>query len=86
MKSFELIIDEKVSIWRRSRVLVKANSLDKAVKMCIEDGSGEAETILDSEILNETEERLSPSPGNPITVEVMDSSYKPLGDNDYFNY
>lgn len=85
MKLFELIVDEKVSTWRRSRILVKANSLDKAVKMCIENGTGEADEILDSEILNETEERLSPSPDNPITVEVMDSSYKPLGDDDYYD-
>ena len=76
MEVFKLIVDDKVAVWRRSYITIEANSLEEAVKDCIENGAG---NIIDSEYLSETEELLSPDDNHPVTVEVMDTSYNILG-------
>lgn len=79
MEVFELIVDEKVSVWRRSRIKIKAQSLEEAVKDCVENGIGDASDIIDSEYLCETEDYIQQDEyTNPITVEVMDTHYKTL--------
>lgn len=79
MEVFELIVDEKVSVWRRSRIKIEAESLEEAVKDCVESGIGNALDILDTEYLCETEEYIQPDEYlNPFTVEVMDTHYKTL--------
>lgn len=79
MEVFELIVDEKVSVWRRSRVKIIAELLEDAVKDCVENGIGNAIDITDSEYLYETEDYIQPDEYlNPITVEVMDNQYKTL--------
>lgn len=79
MEVFELIVDEKVSVWRRSRIKIKAESLEEAVKDCVESGIGNAADIIDSEYLWETEDYIQQDEyTNPITVEVMDTHYKTL--------
>lgn len=79
MEVFKLIVDEKVAVWRRSHITIEANSLEEAVKDCIENGVGNAHEFIDSEYLFETEEPLSPDDNHPVTVEVMDTSYNILG-------
>ena len=78
MALFNLIVDEKVTVWRRSKITVEAGSLDEAVDMCLESGADCATDTLDSEYLFETEECLHPSYENPCTVEVMNSQYETL--------
>ena len=77
MEVFELIVDEKVSVWRRSYIKIKAESLEDAVKDCVENGIGNAINI-DSEYLYETEEYIKNDFDNRITVEVMNIHYKTL--------
>lgn len=80
MEVFELIVDEKISVWRRSHVKVEAESLEEAVKDCIESGIGNAMDVIDSEYLYETEEYLTQNEYlHPVTVEVMDKEYNILG-------
>lgn len=79
MEVFELIVDEKVSVWRRSHIKIKAESLEDAVKDCVNNGIGNAIDVTDSEYLYETEDYIQPDEYlNPITVEVMDNQYKTL--------
>lgn len=82
MMLFELIVDEKVAVWRRSYITVEAGSLEEAIKDCIESGADAATDTLDSEYLFETEECLLPTSEDPRTVEVMDRHFKILGDNE----
>lgn len=79
MTMFDLIVDEKVSIWRRSYISVEADTLEDAVKDCIEKGSDAATNTLESEYIFETEECLSSSEDNWPVVEVMDRKFKTLG-------
>lgn len=79
MEIFELIVDEKVAVWRRSHIKIEAESYEEAVKDCIESGIGNAYDVIDSEYLYETEEYLQPSFEHPMTVEVMDTKYHTLG-------
>ena len=79
MTMFDLIVDEKVSVWRRSYISVEAATLEDAVKDCIERGSEAATNTLESEYIFETEERLSLSEDNWPIVEVMDRKFKTLG-------
>jgi len=76
---FELIVDEKVQVWRRSRIKIEAKSQEEAVKDCLIHGINQAYAVIDSEYLSETEENLN-TPGN-ITIEVMDTQYNILGDD-----
>lgn len=79
MEIFEVIVDEKVSVWRRSHIKVEAESLEDAVKDCIETGIANASEIIDSEYLYETEEYIEQDDySNPMTIEVMDCHYKTL--------
>lgn len=79
MTMFDLIVDEKVSVWRRSYISVEAATLEDAVKDCIERGSEAATNTLESEYIFETEECLSSSEDNWPIVEVMDRKFKTLG-------
>lgn len=79
MEVFEVIVDEKVSVWRRSHIKIKAESLEDAVKDCIENGIGNASEITDSEYLYETEDYVQQDDYlNPMTIEVMDDHYNIL--------
>lgn len=79
MTMFDLIVDEKVSVWRRSYISVEAATLEDAVKDCIERGSDAATNTLESDYIFETEECLSSSEDNWPIVEVMDRKFKTLG-------
>ena len=80
MKSFDLIVDEKVVVWRRSYITVEADTLDDAVKNCIEEGAAAATETLDSVYIFETEEPVSPE-GDEATIEVMSREFGILGTN-----
>lgn len=82
MARFDLIVDEKVAVWRRSYITVEANSLEEAVKDCLERGADAATDTLDSRYIEETEECIDPSFESPYTVEVMDRHFEILGNND----
>lgn len=82
MALFELIVDERVSVWKRSYVTVKAESLEEAVKNCVEEGADAAEDILDSEYIYESEDLLPVSDSDRFTIEVMDRHLKTLGSNE----
>lgn len=84
MEVFELIVNEKVSVWRRSRVKVLAESLEEAVDKCVTNSIYCAEEICDSEYLEETEQYLPQDDfNNPVTIEVMNTDYKTLKTNEY---
>ncbi len=83
MALFNLIVDEKVAVWRRSYITVEADSLEEAVKDCIERGSDAATDTLDSNYIFETEECIHPE--DDFTVEVMDRHYNTLGTNATFS-
>lgn len=82
MALFDLIVDERVAVWRRSYITVEANSLEEAVKDCIESGADAATDTLESNYIFETEDCIHPSEEEPFTVEMMDRSYKILGNNE----
>lgn len=66
MKTFRLIRDDHVKIWKRTYFDVNAQSLEEAVELVKqEDGEG-----IHSELLYETEEILDPT--NEATIEIMD--------------
>jgi hypothetical protein len=77
MNTTTLIIDEKVTIWRRSEVIVNVVELEKAtaenklkefIALCSWD-------YCDSELLTETEESLLPIENdNQATIEVYNDS------------
>jgi hypothetical protein len=77
MNTTTLIIDEKVTIWRRSEVIVNVTELEKAkaenklkefISLCSWD-------YRDSELLTETEESLLPIENdNQATIEVYNDS------------
>ena len=83
MEIFDLIVDEKVSVWRRSRIKVEAESLEEAVKNCVESGVEVASDFIDSEYLDETEEYIPQDKySNLVTIEVMDDHYRTLATNE----
>lgn len=82
MALFELIVDEKVAVWRRSYITVEAESLEEAVQDCLERGADAATDTLESDYIFETEEYLPPTSEDPRTVEVMNRKYEILGDNE----
>lgn len=82
MALFELIVDEKVAVWRRSYITVEAESLEEAVKDCLERGADAATDTLESIYIYETEECIPPSEKDPRTVEVMNRKFEILGDNE----
>lgn len=79
MENYELIIDEKVSVWKRSYITVEAESLEDAIKECKECGSDCADCITNFEYISETEELIPPD--KEATIEVMDRSYNVIGSN-----
>ena len=82
MALFDLIVDEKVAVWKRSYVTIEANTLEDAVDNCIENGTTDIVTdTLESEYIYETEEDLSSSENDWPTIEVMDRKFKILGTN-----
>lgn len=76
MEVFELIVDNKVEIWRRDRVRIEAETLEEAINAA---ESGEYDYVDDTEYLIDTETYLRPE--DEVTCEVMDSSGKTLWDN-----
>ena len=76
MEVFELIVDNKVEIWRRDRVRIEAETLEEAINAA---ESGEYDYVDDTEYLTDTETYLRPEA--EVTCEVMDSSGKTLWDN-----
>lgn len=82
MALFELIVDEKVAVWRRSYITVEAESLEEAVKDCLERGADAATDTAESGYIFETEECLPPSDKDPRTVEVMNRKFEILRDNE----
>lgn len=83
MALFDLIVDEKVAVWRRSYITVEAETLEEAVQDCLERGSDAATDTLDSNYIFETEECIHPE--DDFTVEVMDRHYEILGNNAAFS-
>lgn len=81
MARFDLIVDEKVAVWRRSYITVEADTLEDAVKDCIERGAGAATDTLESNYIPETEECLPSSEDDCSTVEVMNRNFEILGTN-----
>lgn len=82
MALFDLIVDEKVAVWRRSYITVEAETLEEAVKNCLESGADAATDTSESEYIFETEECLPPTDKDPFTVEVMDRNFEILGNNE----
>lgn len=85
MALFDLIVDEKVAVWRRSYISVEADTLEGAVNDCIERGANAATDTLESEYIFETEEVMHPSDNDRFTVEVMDRKFEILGNNETFS-
>lgn len=82
MALFDLIVDEKVAVWRRSYITVEADTLEDAVKDCLERGADAATDTLESDYIFETEECIQPSEKDAFTVEVMDRHFEILGNNE----
>lgn len=74
MEKFDFIIDEKVTVWKRSMIVVEAESYEEALKRCKQAGSDAADQYIDTEYLNDTEEYLD----TKDSLEVMSMSYTPL--------
>lgn len=80
MEVFELIVDNKVTIWRRDTVTVRAENLEEALNMA---ESGEYDEVYDTEYLSDTEIYLNPKDTcGTATCEIMDSSGKILWSNE----
>ena len=73
MEVFRLIVDEKITGWRRTYVSVEADSLEEAIEMCRE-GTDNLD-IEWSEFLYETETPIEQSEEEPRTIEVMDRNW-----------
>lgn len=77
---FNLLIDEKIEVWKRTYVNVEADNIEEAVKKCLDDDYEQTDT----EILYETERLLSPDHNNDVTVEIYsqdNSKYEPIYTN-----
>jgi hypothetical protein len=67
MKQFEMFVDEKVTTWRRNHVVVDAEDEKDAANQILEGN----EELLDSEILYEFEEAMTPEDNNGFhTLEI----------------
>jgi hypothetical protein len=67
MKQFEMFVDEKVTTWRRNHVVVDAENEKDAANQILEGN----EELLDSEILYEFEEAMTPEDNNGFhTLEI----------------
>lgn len=56
MKTFELFIDKKISVWERTYTTIEAETLDEAIQKCL-DGDYEEDEY---EVLYDTSEALEP--------------------------
>lgn len=77
MEVFNLIVDEKKTVWERRYVSIEAESLAEALTKCME---GDYD-VDDSETLYETMEDMAPSESEPVTVEIFDANDTLLLDN-----
>lgn len=82
MAKYYVNVDEKVSVWRRNKVLVEAESKkeaqDKVINEIKDNGNSWYMNVdlIDCEYLGETEESLEPSQNNGIaTLEVLDDKF-----------
>lgn len=82
MAKYYVNVDEKVSVWRRNKVLVEAESKkeaqDKVINEIKDNGNSWYMNVdlIDCEYLSETEESLEPSQNNGIaTLEVLDDKF-----------
>lgn len=78
--SYDLIIDEKVEVWRRTRATVEANNLEDAIKKCLK---GDYYPIED-ELLYDTETLLDPVIEDGPTREIylnQPGVYEPIYTN-----
>lgn len=67
MEVFNLIVDEKATIWDRQYISIEAESLEEALEKY---NQGDY-TADESELLYDTEEFLSPSDEHPVTLEIF---------------
>lgn len=81
MEVFELMVDTKVSIWKRDIVCIRADSLEEATKIAF-DNNGFLANCLSTQYLTETECPLKPNKDDRTTVEIMDLEGNILIDND----
>lgn len=79
METFDLIVDQKQSVWERLYVSVEANSLEEAIIKC---SRGDYE-VSDSETLYDSMEDLAPTESDPVTMEIFkeDDTYSPIFTN-----
>lgn len=70
MEIFNLIVDQKISLWERSYVTVEADSLGEAIKKC-RDGDCNYE---DTEIIYESRTDLGPTREEPSTLEIFEEN------------
>ena len=83
MKVYELTVDNKVEVWRRDKVQIKAKSLEEAISIA---ESGEYDYVYDTEYLSDTEVYLTPDKNGDMTCEIMDDSGNSLWDNKNKSY
>lgn len=80
MPKFNLIVDNRVEVWRRDKVVINAETLDEAIDLA---ESGEYDKVVDTEYLCETEVYLKPEDVDGCTTcEVMDASGNTLWSNE----
>ena len=80
MEVFKLMIDTKVSIWKRDIVCIRSDSLEEATKIAF-DNNGFLANCLSTQYLTETECPLKPNKDDNTTVEIMDLEGNVLIDN-----
>ena len=69
MKTYNLIRDDLVSIWRRTKCTVKANSLEEAIELVKNEDYDDCE----SEFIYETEELIDPKNNDGCaTIEIFE--------------
>jgi hypothetical protein len=79
MEKYYLLVDNKITVWRRDKVMIKAESLEEAINIA---ESGEYDDCMDVEYLDETEVYLRPEENNgEMTCEIMDRDGKTLWHN-----
>lgn len=69
MKEFELVVYEKIKIWERSQVTVKAETLEEAIEKCKNDDYND---VYDVDVCYDTREYLEPSNEDPLTMEIYE--------------
>ena len=80
MEVFKLMIDTKVSVWKRDIVCIRSDSLEEATKIAF-DNNGFLANCLSTQYLTETECPLKPNKDDRTTVEIMDLEGNVLIDN-----